>query len=79
MSWNYRIIVTPSKLKLYHEYSIHEVYYSPDGNINVWSENSISPAGNNPAELKADLEYMLRAFDKPFLEEIDNKLVEKLP
>lgn len=79
MSWNYRIIVTPSKLNSYHEYSIHEVYYASDGNINTWSEKSISPFGNDPIELKADLEYMLRAFEKPFLEEIDNKLVEKLP
>ena len=74
MSWNYRIVTRDAGAS----YGIHEVYYHEDGTVRAWSEEPISPWGENPVELKCELEYMMRAFEKPFLEEISGLLVEKV-
>ena len=70
-SWNYRVVKS-----IYYideicedEYSIHEVYYDDNGNISTWNHNIAKPFGVSEKTLKADLEAMLEAFNKPILEE----------
>jgi hypothetical protein len=68
--WNYRVVekeyFVNNEISL--DYTIHEVYYYPDGSIRGYSNNPITPLGaDNPDELKFDLTHMLEAFDKPVL------------
>ncbi len=78
--WNYRVVEKNIKDKIdcsemeYENvsYSIHEVYYDKDGNITMWSAESIIAYGEGCVkDLKADLEYMLEACSKPILKESD--------
>jgi hypothetical protein len=48
-------------------WGIHEVYYDEDGNPNGYTERALSPFGESLEELKNDLLYMLKAFEKPIL------------
>lgn len=69
--WNYRVIRkhhTESDSVTYH---VHEVYYRDDGNIDVWTQESVAPMGETAAELREDIRYFLRAFRSPILEEQD--------
>ena len=68
--WEYRVIKTIEDD--FENFSIHEVY----DDINLWSVNGIEPLGETLAELREDLKMMLRALDKPVLEEVNDKLVE---
>jgi hypothetical protein len=70
MSWNYRVIRRPDGL------GIHEVYYSEDGRPISWTQDTVEPYGDSPEELRADLEHMLRALDKPILVEDGARLVQ---
>jgi len=64
--WNYRVVEKNTS------YSIHEIYYDEDGNITMWSAESIIAYGEGCVkDLKADLEYMLEACSKPILKESD--------
>lgn len=78
--WNYRVVeknitnkIDCSEMEYENvSYSIHEVYYDEDGNITMWSAESISPYGEGCVkDLKADLEHMLEACSKPILKESD--------
>jgi hypothetical protein len=61
MSWNYRVILQDDY------YSIHEVYYDDDGNIESWTEQPVGIGGETLEELKGDLEYYKHALEKPVL------------
>jgi hypothetical protein len=67
--WNYRII------RKYHEesdsstYQIHEVYYNDDDIIEGWTQSPVEPIGESLAELRNDIQYFLKAFQKPVLTE----------
>lgn len=74
MSWNYRIIRYPATEV--SPFAIHEVYYDAEGRATSWSETPIAPLGDNLLELRAEVEYMLEAFEKPVLTIVDDKLVE---
>jgi len=64
-TWNYRVL--KKTLNESEMYEIHEVYYK--GNvIHMWSENPISPYGENLRELKKDLQYQMEALKLPILE-----------
>lgn len=65
VSWNYRII--RRRFTDHVSYQIHEVYYRPDGTIEGWTENPITPAGETPEELKQDFSRQLLAFESPVL------------
>lgn len=59
--WNYRVVSSEDG------YSIHEVYYKADGSIEAYTLNPVNSYGETAEELKADLEMMLAAFNKPVL------------
>jgi hypothetical protein len=66
---------TPEPFPEFHIwYGIHEVYYneSDRGNPNAlpygWSANARELASETKEDLKAELELMLKAFEKPVLE-----------
>jgi hypothetical protein len=71
MIWNYRLI------DLSHEnggepwVELHEVFYEDDGTLMGYT--SISPGGEDIADLKQSLEWMLLALDKPVLSVKDFK------
>ncbi len=73
-SWNYRIIVTREPDELV--FNIHEVYYTNDVPTS-WSENPIYAQGSTKSALMDDLHFMLHAIQRPVLEIVDNKLVER--
>jgi hypothetical protein len=66
MTWNHRV---------FHEvvdgeewFTIREAYYDADKETpHSWTEDGVAPCGNNLAELRAELERMLRACEKPVL------------
>lgn len=78
--WNYRVV---EKVLSKHEhdttydttydttsYEVHEVYYDEDGNITMWSEDSIIPYGEGCLkDLEVDIKFMLEACSKPILKE----------
>ncbi|MBM4141458.1 MAG: hypothetical protein FJ242_08270 [Nitrospira sp.] len=67
--WDYRVIV--------HEkmFYIHEVYYNDKGDITAISENPMYPCGESLDELKGDMGYFLRAFDRPVLKKEEIRFV----
>ncbi len=48
-------------------FHIHKVYYKDNGEIDGWTENPVSPAGETLEELKADMEMFKAALNKPVL------------
>ena len=78
--WNYRVVEKNIKDKIdcseivydNTSYSIHEIYYDEDGNITMWSEDSISPYGESCVkDLEVDIKFMFEACSKPILKESD--------
>lgn len=67
MSWNHRVVrrVYPDAEVLYE---IHEVYYNPDGTVDMMTVDGIDPIGEDLAGLRWTLEHMLRALEKPVLD-----------
>jgi len=68
--WNYRVI------RKYHEksdsstYQIHEVHYDDENMIEGWTQSPVEPMGESLPELRNDIQYFLKAFQKPVLTEI---------
>ena len=77
-TWNYRLIKQTGIIadRTWIHYYIKEVYYNRKGKISGWTEKSAYPGGQTPEEAMKDIELMKEAFNRPVLEEIDNKLVE---
>lgn len=78
--WNYRVVekgvtekVDCSDMEYDNtSYSIHEIYYDEDGNITMWSAESIIPYGEGCVkDLEVDIKFMLEACSKPILKESD--------
>jgi hypothetical protein len=82
MSWNYRVIMEEaSDNKLFGEdsYTIREVFYDDDGEIEFWSDEGCSPYGNTFQEVADDFDLMAAAFELPVLKiEKDEDGLEKL-
>lgn len=71
--WNYRVIEKYHKETDTNTYHIHEVYYSDDGIIESWSESAVEPMGETVDELREDIRFFIKAFQKPVLkEEMEN-------
>ena len=66
--WNYRVMRRQYKNDDDPVYTIHEVYYNDNGDVEGHTQDAVYAYGNTAEELKADLELMLLAFDKPVLE-----------
>lgn len=71
MTWNYRVIRRPDSDGGPDRFGIHEVYYDPSGQIEMWTEESCDPFGESLAELKADVEAMAAALSEPVLLETE--------
>jgi len=65
-SWNYRLIrhIEPPNKEWY---AIHEVYYEKDRPVTI-TDGPTRPAADSVEGLKADMQRMMEAFDKPFLD-----------
>lgn len=69
MTWNYRILRKYDKESDTSTYQVHEVYYSVDGKIEGWTESAVLPMGETLPELREDIRFFTKAFQKPILEE----------
>ena len=67
--WNYRVIRKHHRESETDTYQIHEVYYHKDGTIEGWTESAVQPFGETPGELREDIRFFMKAFQKPILEE----------
>jgi hypothetical protein len=75
--WNYRVIRKDEDKTGTASYQIHEVYYQENGVIDGWTEMPVQPCGNTCEELREDIRFFLKAFQRPVLaaKEIDGKEV----
>ena len=55
MTWNHRIIEHGPE-----DFRLHEVFYSEDGAVEMWTENAVDVAGENREEILILLRQMLR-------------------
>ena len=76
--WNYRVIRSSHQQGDSTTLHIHEVYYSEDGEIEMWSAQPESPCGETIEELRTDLEYFAEALRNPILEEREENGKAKL-
>ncbi|MEO8585033.1 MAG: hypothetical protein ABI584_02630 [Acidobacteriota bacterium] len=60
--WNYRVLERDG------EFSIHEVYYAPNGRIEAFTTEPVAPGGGSLTALKADLRFYRTALSRPTLE-----------
>lgn len=63
-TWDYRVAKNASR-----ETVIVEVYYDQEGGVLFWSAAS-TPLGDGIEDLRADVQNMLKAFDKPLFDKI---------
>ena len=68
--WNHRVIHKHHQQTDDHTYQVHEVYYDDNGNIDKWTISPVSPMGETPYELREEIKYFIKAFQKPILIEI---------
>lgn len=64
-TWNYRIVVDKDGT-----YSFREVFYGENKNIEGWTDECYA-VGEDLADLRKDMEYMMQAFDREVLIEDD--------
>lgn len=65
--WNHRVVHKYHEKSDSHTYQIHEVYYDDNGEIEGWTESAMEPFGETPSELREDIRYFIKAFQKPIL------------
>ena len=68
MSWNYRVIRHKETETGIVYYAIHEVFYNEQSAPYMMSERPITPHGDSPEELIAELKLLQDAADKPALD-----------
>ena len=82
MSWNYRVIMEPATENYIlgeDSYTIREVFYDDDGEIEFWSDEGCVPYGNSFQEVADDFDLMAAAFELPVLQIVkDEDGLEKL-
>ncbi len=66
--WNYKVIRKrhADNSVTFH---IHEVYYREDRSIESWTEQPVTPMGEEVSELREDIRHFSHAFRHPVLEE----------
>lgn len=72
-SWNYRVVVSSAPTgegDQKEEYRLIEAYYAADGETVVDYADAVA-YGETLDWLRNDLQYMVRAFDKPVINEDD--------
>jgi hypothetical protein len=65
--WNYRVIREYHKESDSNTYQIYEVYYDDENKIEGWTQSPVGPTGESLAELRNDIQYFIKAFQKPVL------------
>ena len=65
--WNHRVIHKYHEKTDDHTYHIHEVYYDDNGTIEGWTKSPVEPMGETPNELREEIRYFIKAFQKPIL------------
>jgi hypothetical protein len=76
MPWNYRVIMEPAtKNDIFGEdsYTIREVFYDDDGEIEFWSDEGCAPCGTSFQEVADDFDLMAAAFELPVLQIVKDK------
>ena len=77
MTWNKRIIRRDHPMGV--TFSIHEVFYDNEGEIDGWTAEPVGLDGNDLDDLKLDFFLTANAFLKPVLVEVGDTLVEYKP
>jgi hypothetical protein len=69
MSWNYRVVFDDINAldNEIGEYTIREVFYDDDGEIDFWGDDAAVPNGNSYEELQDDMNLFMEAFELPCL------------
>jgi len=71
MTWNHRVVKYETR-NLFGDpdvgYSIHEVFYDNNGNVQGMTSNPVKPWGDTKDELRLELMRMLDALTKPDLD-----------
>ncbi len=65
-TWNHRVVRHTSGEQTW--FQVHEVYYDHDGKPTSMTKDAPIPMGDDVADLKAELQRMLDACDKPEFE-----------
>ena len=78
--WNYRIQrrfwrndVTEEDIE---HFVLVEVYYNKDGSVAFWTEEPVAIGGDTVGDMKEGFHLMMKAFDRPVLDEKGNEIVE---
>lgn len=80
MSWNYRVVFDDINAldNEIGEYTIREVFYDEDGEVDFWGDEAAVPNGNSYEELQDDMNLFMEAFELPCLVlEIDEETGEE--
>ena len=69
MSWNYRVVFDDVNAldNEIGEYTIREVFYDEDGEIDFWGDEAAVPNANSYDELQEDMNLFMEAFELPCL------------
>ena len=69
MSWNYRVVFDDVNAldNEIAEYTIREVFYDEDGEIDFWGDEAAVPNANSYDELQEDMNLFMEAFELPCL------------
>ena len=69
MSWNYRVVFDDINAldNEIGEYTIREVFYDDDGEIDFWGDDAAVPNGNSYEELQDDMNLFMEALELPCL------------
>lgn len=73
-SFDYRLVKTVLMLPgdvPYPEFSVRQIWYNEDGEIETYSPEPATAQSDNIEDVKRELEFMLKAFNKPILEEME--------
>jgi hypothetical protein len=76
--WNHRVIHKYHEKTDDHTFHIHEVYYDDNGTIEGWTKSPVEPMGKTPNELREEVRYFIKTFQKPILIEKVNEGKEVL-
>lgn len=69
MTWNHRVFRQTTRFDG-DWFTIREAFYDKDKETpHSWTTDAIAPGGSSVEELRENLERMLRALDKPVLDE----------
>lgn len=69
MSWNYRVVFDDVNAldNEIGEYTIREVFYDEDGEIDFWGDEAAVPNAISYDELQEDMNLFMEAFELPCL------------